>query len=182
MAGRFVLSFCQGAAILDAGCGVGHISGPYCDKYRVFGIDEQLSAVNYCRKKWKGIYAQGSLYNISFEDNFFDIVLLLDTIEHLISPVAALRELSRVMKPDASILICTMDYSSPLWFILEHTWHRFFGGKCKPYSRDVHPTQYTEKMLRQHCNGLFEESCLQKRIMGMELFYIGKKHLPNKIR
>ncbi|MDD5680288.1 MAG: class I SAM-dependent methyltransferase [Candidatus Omnitrophica bacterium] len=168
------------ARVLDAGCGIGHITGPYADRYSVFGIDEQESAVQYCCQRWKGTYVQASLYDIPFEDNFFDLIVFLDAIEHLNQPVAALRELARVLKPGASILICTMNYASPLWLILEHTWHRFMGGTCKPYSADVHPTNYTSGLLREHCAGLFEETSLRERIMGMEIFYLGKKHVATK--
>ncbi len=166
-----------GSVALDAGCGIGHITGKYCNTYSIIGIDEQLSAVEYCHRSHCGKYIQTSLYNLPFADNVFDFVLFLDTIEHLSQPMLALKELARVLKPEAMILICTMNYGSPLWFILENTWHRFWGGSCKPYSKDVHPTQYTEKLLRRHCKGLFEEPCLQKRVMSMELFYIGTKIL-----
>lgn len=169
-----------GARVLDAGCGVGHITGPYADRYSVFGIDEQESAIRYCRQHWKGTYAQASLYNIPFEDDFFDLIVFLDAIEHLDRPTAALRELARVLKPGVSILICTMNYANPLWFILEHTWHRFAGGSCKPYSTDVHPTHYTSKLLREHCAGLFEETYLCECVIWMELFYLGNKPVAAK--
>src|SRR4030042_6167422 len=84
---RLILSIPQGSCVLDAGCGVGHITGPYCDRYAVFGMDEQLSAVSYCRGQWKGSYVQGSLYSIPFENNYFYLVFLLDTIEHLTHPI-----------------------------------------------------------------------------------------------
>jgi ubiquinone/menaquinone biosynthesis C-methylase UbiE len=164
-----------GSLVLDAGCGVGNITGKYCDKYVIVGIDEQLPAIQYCHRLQRGTYIQASLYNLPFADNSFDLILFLDTIEHLTQPILALKELARVLKPEAMILICTMNYANPLWFILEHMWHRFFGGRCKPYLKDVHPTQYTIKLLRQHCNGLFESICLHKRVMNMELFCIAKK-------
>ncbi|MEI6634151.1 MAG: class I SAM-dependent methyltransferase [Chlamydiota bacterium] len=161
--------------VLDAGCGVGHVTARYCAEYRVIGIDEQLSALQQCLLRCKGRYAQSSLYRLPLRDNVFDAILFLDAIEHLTHPVIVLKELARVLKPEGVILICTMNYESPLWFILEHTWHRFFGGPCKPYSKDVHPTRYTERLLREHGQTSFQEVYLQKRVMNMELFYLGKK-------
>lgn len=168
-------SLSPGSRVLDAGCGVGHITGAYTDRYSIFGIDEQESTIQYCRENWKGTYLKGDLRKIPFEDNFFDAVLFLDAIEHIEQPLMALRELARVLKPGSPFLACTMNYSSPLWFILEHTWHRFLGGNCKPYCQNVHPTQYTEVLLREHCQVFFKEIYLRKRIMNMELFYFGKK-------
>lgn len=164
-----------GSRILDAGCGIGNVTKNYYNHFAIFGVDEQQSAINYCQQFCKGTYVKGDLYKIPFDDNFFDAILFLDAIEHLTQPVLALQELARVLKPGGIILICTMNYSSPLWFILEHTWHRFFAGPCKPYMKEVHPTHYTEELLRHHCDGLFEEVYLIKRIMNMELFYFGKK-------
>ncbi len=163
------------ARVLDAGCGIGNITTKYCQSYSIIGIDEQLSAIEYCEKHCRGKYIQSSLYILPFRDDVFDLVLFLDAIEHFTDPLLALKELARVLKPDGKVLICTMNYASPFWFILEHTWHRFFGGRCKPYSKDIHPTPYAEKLLRRHCNVFFREIRLEKRIMGMELFYIGKK-------
>ncbi len=161
--------------VLDAGCGIGNITGKYCNRYFIVGIDEQLSSIQYCRHCYSGKYIQASLYNLPFSDNAFDLIFFLDAIEHFTQPVMALKELARVLKPEAKIMICTMNYASPLWMILGNTWHSLLGGNCKPYSKDVHPTQYTPGILRQHCNAMFKEVYLQNLIMNMELFYIGKK-------
>lgn len=164
-----------GSSVLDAGCGIGNITGSYCGRYNVVGIDEQPSSIEYCRRTYSGRYMQASLYSVPFPDNTFDAVLFLDAIEHLDRPVFALKELARVLKPGAAILICTMNYKNPLWIILAHTWHRFFGGTCKPYSKDVHPARYTAEILKNHCKGLFQEIRFETRVMNMELFYVGKK-------
>lgn len=169
-------SIATGSLALDAGCGVGNITTKYCNKYSIVGIDEQLLSIQFCHNFHSGKYIQASLYNIPFADNSFDLVLFLDAIEHFTQPIMALKELARVLKPDANILICTMNYASPLWTILGNTWHRLLGGSCKPYSKDVHPTQYTSEILRQHCSEVFEEVYLQKGVMNMELFFLGKKH------
>jgi ubiquinone/menaquinone biosynthesis C-methylase UbiE len=165
----------SGSLVLDAGCGIGNITGKYCNIHSIIGIDDQFSAVQYCSRLYRGQYMQADLYNLPFADNTFDLILLLDVIEHLTQPILTLTELARILKPGSKILICTINYANPLWFVLENTWHRLFGGNCKTYSKDVHPTQYTTGLLRRHCHGLFEEIRLQKRIMNMELFYIAKK-------
>ena len=172
---RMISSVSLGGKILDAACGIGNITGKYCNKYNITGIDEQTSALSYATQNYKGKYVHGSLYKLPFEDNSFDLILFLDAIEHFSDPVKALQELSRVLRPEGRILICTINYANPLWWILENTWHRFLAGNCKTYSREVHPTRYTEDLLRTHCAGLFEEDSLEKHIMKMELFYIGKK-------
>ena len=175
MVSEMFLRLTPGALVLDAGCGIGNVTAKYCGLYSIVGIDEQPSSVKYCRHYCSGKYLQANLYKIPFKDNVFDLILFLDAIEHMKDSPVVLEELARVLKPEAKILICTMNYDSLSWIILQNSWHRFFGGSCKPYSREIHPTPYTEKILRLHCNKFFREVSLEKRLMGMELFYIGRK-------
>ncbi len=165
----------KSALVLDAGCGIGNITSTYCDQYCVIGIDEQFSAVQFAHKSCAGKYVQGSLYQAPFNDNSFDLILFLDAIEHFTEPVSVLKELHRILKPGGTILICTVNYANFLWVILENTWHRFFGGHCKTYRKDIHPTRYTQKLLQEHCSNFFKEMAFEKHILKMELFYMGRK-------
>jgi len=161
--------------VLDAACGVGNITGKYAVNHQLVGIDEQADAIRICQRNYRGRYLQGTIYQLPFRNESFGLILFLDAIEHFTDPVRALRELSRVLRPGGRILICTINYANPLWFILENTWHRLFAGTCRTYSPEVHPTRYHQRLLRQHCQGLFREVRFERRILMMELFYIGEK-------
>lgn len=165
----------KGSRVLDAACGAGNISNKYANDYDLVGIDEQQSAIDYCRENYSGEYFQEDIYNLSLSDNSFDGIVFLDSIEHFREPVLALKQLARVLKPGGKILVCTINYSNPLWLILENTWHRLMSGNCHTFHADVHPTRYTAKLLREHCNACFHELDLSKRVMRMELFYLGEK-------
>jgi ubiquinone/menaquinone biosynthesis C-methylase UbiE len=165
----------HGSLVLDAACGIGNVTSKYSDNYSIVGIDEQLSALQYCCGNHSGKYVQGDLYFLPFTNSCFDLILFLDSIEHFTNPSLALKELARVLKTGGRIVICTINYNNPLWYILENTWHRFCGGNCKTFSKDVHPTRYNTKLLRMHCDQFFKEVSFEKRIMKMELFYIGEK-------
>lgn len=166
----------KGSLILDAGCGIGNVTSPYCTDYKIIGIDEQQSAIDYCKNHHKGKYIKADLTKrLPFKNDFFNLILFHDSIEHFTEPKTALIELARVLKKDGKIVISTINYANPLWFILENTWHRIVAGNCETYSCDVHPTRYTEKLLREHSEGLFKELALFKKVLNMELFYIGKK-------
>jgi ubiquinone/menaquinone biosynthesis C-methylase UbiE len=168
-------SLAPGASVLDAASGIGNISGRYAGRFAVTGIDQQLSASSFSRRHYPGRYLAGDLYRLPFAGGRFDAVLFLDSIEHFDRPELALSELARVLKPGGAILICTINYRNPLWFVLENTWHRLFAGSCRTYSRDVHPTRYTASLLRRHCRPLFDEAWLARRMIWMELFYLGRK-------
>jgi ubiquinone/menaquinone biosynthesis C-methylase UbiE len=173
---QLILELPHGSIILDAACGIGNVTGIYCDDYHIVGVDEQQSAIDYCKSHYKGKYIKADLYNnLPFPDNHFDLILFHDSIEHLEKPRKALKELVRVLKKDKKIIISTINYNNPLWPVLENTWHRLMGGNCRTFSKEVHPTRYTADLLENHCGGIFKELELQKRVFGMELFYIGKK-------
>jgi ubiquinone/menaquinone biosynthesis C-methylase UbiE len=165
----------EGSLVLDAACGIGNVTSKYCNDYSVVGIDEQLSALQYCCDHHSGKYVRGDLCFLPFANSCFDLILFLDSIEHFANPTFALKELARVLKTGGRIVICTINYNNLLWYILENTWHRFWGGNCKTFSNDVHPTRYNMKLLRLHCDQFFKELSFEKRIMKMELFYIGEK-------
>lgn len=172
---KLVNSISTNSVIVDAGCGNGSITAKYLGLHRIIGIDEQKEAIDYCRKNFNGNYIQSRLDNLPIKNNSVDLVLMLDTIEHLASPKMILKELYRIMKRNSKILICTINYGNPLWILLENTWHRIAGGNCRTFSREVHPTRYTANMLDKHCSMFFRCLSLEKKVFGMELFYLGFK-------
>lgn len=162
--------------ILDAACGNGYVTGDFSENYNIYGIDCENEAVEFCKKRFpKGIYTAVDIYNLPFSDNKFDLILFNDAIEHLFDPEKAVKELIRVLKPKGIIEICTVNYNSPLWLLLENTWYRLMGGNCKPYDRNVHPARFTKNKLKI----LLEKSAtvidLYTRNAGMEIFIIASK-------
>ena len=165
----------EGSNVLDAGCGSGYLTGSYAERYRLYGVDEQVEAINYCKKNYKGNYRISGLDKLPFSDNYFDAVLLLDTIEHLQQPIRELLEIKRVLKPGGLLLICTINYGNPLWWLLENVWHRIWGESCRTYSKEVHPTRYTPRLLDRHTKPYFEKKFIKLKTLMMELFYLGTK-------
>lgn len=172
---QLITALPKGTRILDAACGIGHITAPYTKDYQIIGSDIETPAATYARRHYDGSYVNSDLYHLPFKTSSFDLVLYLDAIEHLFDPPATLKELRRVLKPRHQIMICTINYANPLWFILENTWHRLFAGPCKTYSKEVHPSRYTAQMMLDHCEPYFKTIRLDKKILQMELFYVGEK-------
>ena len=85
--------------ILDAGCGEGVLVEQFASEgYEIKGID-----LNYGSE-----YVQtGSVLEMSFPDDSFDAVLLLDVFEHLAyaDQPTALAEIRRVLRPDGLFLV-----------------------------------------------------------------------------
>ena len=91
-------SYPQTSRILDAGCGEGVLVEEYSAKgYRIEGIDQNYSS-SYVR--------QGDICDLPFEDDSFDLVLLLDVFEHIgfSDQPRALREIRRILRPGGSLI------------------------------------------------------------------------------
>lgn len=87
----FIKSWVTEEMLLDVGAGDGLIT----HKLGAVGIDNEKEAIKIA--KAIGVDVElGSAYDLEFEDNSFDAVLMIDVIEHLGYPKIALEEARRV--------------------------------------------------------------------------------------
>lgn len=99
-------------SVLDIGCGGGEfgdlLSFELPDS-RIVAIDAELKAMRAASEvpSLRGLTVQGNGSTLPFKDAAFDLVTVLEVIEHLEDPDAFLREVRRVMKDDALLLITT---------------------------------------------------------------------------
>jgi SAM-dependent methyltransferase len=99
-----------GARILDAGCGSGR-NMVELDRYgTVTGIELADASIAVARARGAGEVVAGSVLEMPFEDDAFDLAVSLDVIEHLEDDVAALCELRRVVAPGGSLLVTVPAY------------------------------------------------------------------------
>jgi SAM-dependent methyltransferase len=117
-----------GAAILDAGCGAGGNLALLAAYGRARGVDPDATAVAAARAR--GLDArEGDAAQLPFTDGEFDLVCCLDVLEHVDDDVAVLRELRRVAKPGARLLV-TVPAFPALW-----SSHDAAAGHVRRYSR-----------------------------------------------
>lgn len=97
----------SGRKILDLGCGDGRIGTMFVGNNDVYGIDLSECAVQ--RAQEKGITAQvGDICSkLPFKGGDFDVVLLIEVIEHVFDPLSLLSESYRILKK-GGIFICTI--------------------------------------------------------------------------
>ena len=99
---------------LEIGAGSGNIALTVLEKYDELvltelsnkRIKELLQLFKDCEKV-KVIQHDIDNKLLDFPDGYFDTVLMIAVIEHLIDPKSALRELSRVLKPTGRLIIDT---------------------------------------------------------------------------
>ena len=104
----------QGGRILDVGCNNGSfLALMEREGWETYGVDFSSRAIENARAEFaqERTYC-GQLQDAGFEADTFDVVTLYDTIEHLPNPRAVLQEIDRICKPDALIVIQTIDFDS----------------------------------------------------------------------
>lgn len=121
--------------ILDAGCGTGG-DALFLRRYgRVVGLDLAAEALDLARQRLPGCLVRGSVVQLPFADQSFDLVTSFDVLYHraVIDEQHALREMWRVLRPNGRILIRLPAYE---WLRSAHdrqvhTRHRYTAGEVR---------------------------------------------------
>lgn len=96
-------------AILDVGCGEGFSLNKLHENNigeKLEGIDNSKEAFLIGKKLFPHLsLKQGSIYNLPYTDNAFDLILSTEVLEHLDNPEKALHEIIRVSKKYAIISV-----------------------------------------------------------------------------
>jgi SAM-dependent methyltransferase len=112
------------ARILDAGCGSGRNMVELARHGTVTGVELSEASVCLARERGAGEVVEGSVLEMPFEADSFDLAASLDVIEHLEDDLAALRELRRVVAPGGSLLVTVPAYQW-LWSGHDEINHHF---------------------------------------------------------
>jgi ubiquinone/menaquinone biosynthesis C-methylase UbiE len=113
-----------GARLLDVGCGPGTITLDFAARLlpgEVIGIDasdeivEQAEAARATAGVRNASFRTANVYELPFADDSFDVVHAHQVLQHLTDPVAALREMARVARPNGVIAARDSDYTAFAW-------------------------------------------------------------------
>ncbi len=96
--------------------------------WEVWGAEPIEVAARFGRERFKLDLRTGTLEEIEFPKNFFDAVVLYETIEHLPDPLATLRKINQLLKPGGLVAIETPNIAN-FWFkILRRHWRQFIAS------------------------------------------------------
>lgn len=116
------------ARILDVGCGDGFhlevLRDFGRDTWRLEGIDADERGVERARSQGLDV-RQGFVGSIELTDGAYDLMICLQTVEHVADPVGFVGELARALKPGGKLVIVT-DNTRTLDFRLAG--RRYWGG------------------------------------------------------
>ncbi len=102
--------------VLDVGCNHGSVEAMFQQQYpdqvkstQIDGIDIASEAIEQARQLQlpNCNYQSYDGCTIPFDDNSFDLVVLIEVIEHVVDKQALFREISRVLKPFGKLFLTT---------------------------------------------------------------------------
>lgn len=103
-------------SILNAGCGYGILDLTLVDRgYRITAVDLDQSRIEEIDKQKEQLGFAGanlatavaSVTELPYQDNYFDVVLSSEVVEHVDDDQQAVRELVRVTKPGGTLIVTT---------------------------------------------------------------------------
>lgn len=127
------------ARLLDIGCAYGYfVELALAAGYDAYGIDASSHAATRAKQRLNGRIWEGTIGSVKFPlDTHFDIITMLDVVEHLADPRTDLRHVSRLLTDDGRVLIATGDTESRTAKLLGRRWtfyippqHLFFFNKA----------------------------------------------------
>ncbi len=113
--------------LLDVGCGMGYMLKRFQELgWESYGVDISSYATEYARSELGLNAYTGSIDKFDFPENYFDLVTIVLTIEHMPDPRSSLQTLHKLMKKGATIIIATHDIEG-LWpKISRSKWQHLF--------------------------------------------------------
>lgn len=104
------LGLASDVRVLDAGCGSGRMLDELAPLGRVTGVDASPAAATAARARGHRDVRVGWLEHMPLANDAFDFITCLDVIEHTPDDQATLRELRRVARPGAALLLTVPAY------------------------------------------------------------------------
>lgn len=172
--------------ILDIGCGGGITTESlpyYYSQSEVYGCDVSKKAIDYAKKFGSGKVKYMVIKNkkLPYKDNYLDVCICLDVMEHIPDVNFFLKEVKRVLKKNGQFFLLVPCEGQPL----THTW--FFQkikiGDRMTFKRygHIHPEfthKYVEKLLKKHGflikNRMYSEHFLYQ-IVSLLIYFIPRE-------
>lgn len=176
---------CQGAPLLDLGCGEGEYSLHLAEHFNVTGIDINPEKIKYCRvfkeeTRSKAFFLCRNAAATGLPDASFKYAICVDTIEHLAEPETLLKEAHRLLQPDGMFILTfpskiypfTYDPVNKLIDILfPNKNHLSLGAYGYGHEKLPHPAEINV-LLRKQSFSIIEQQGLTFYLSGlMEMYW-----------
>lgn len=142
------LEYIQDKIVLDIASGEGYGTNILASKAAfVYGVDVDAETIKFAAGKYRQNnleYLEGNTSKIPLDDNYVDVVVSFETIEHHDEHEEMMREIKRVLKSNGMLIISTPDkifysdergYSNP--FHVKEFYKKDFISLGKDYFEEV---------------------------------------------
>lgn len=148
--------------VLEAGCGTGQTLSLLSDRHETYGLDISRAALRLAKNNCRYTIL-GSIFNIPFGDNTFDLVYNSGVIEHFKYPenVSAIKEMARITKPSGKVIIIV-----PNTLCLWYKTGKFFAVLMKSFEFG-YEEDYTPRRLE---NATRKAGLTIEQIFGLQVF------------
>ena len=148
-----------GVDLLDVGCGPGSITAEFVSRVMpggsVLGIDYSEPVIARAQQTFgdsDATFQTMDLYALDIEDDSYDIAHAHQVLQHVSDPVAALREMHRVVRPGGIIAVRDADYAGMHWApespLLDH-WMSIYRRVAKANDAEPDAGRYLVKWARE---------------------------------
>ncbi|MCC6181895.1 MAG: hypothetical protein B6D44_00550 [Ignavibacteriales bacterium UTCHB2] len=107
------LNLVQDKTILDIACGTGYGTNILASRAKaIVGIDvdeKTIEQARYNYRKGNIEFKAGSITSIPYKDNYFDVVVSFETVEHIENHELMMSEIKRVLKADGILIMSSPD-------------------------------------------------------------------------
>lgn len=108
--------------LLEIGCAYGYFLKNAQKYYKCFGIDLNPNVTRVTKENTKAKILTGDFLTRKFQKNYFDIICMFDTIEHLKYPERYLKKMYETLKPGGIVVIETGDIGSLIAKLQGRSW------------------------------------------------------------
>lgn len=126
----------RGGRLIEIGAGAGRLADLYEGYDDVYLLDYAHTQLRQAveRVSPRARYVQGDIYNLGFPDDFFDVVVTVRVLHHVLDLPAAFEEIARVVKP-GGLYVLEFANKRNLKAILRYLAGRGRNGE-RPFSLD----------------------------------------------
>ncbi len=112
LASRYVK---PGGAVLEIGCGLGHVLARLEDRFQTYGIDPSPYAIEEARRNApKSRLSVAAAEQVDSLPGPFDLIAAFHVMEHLADPGAVIESCARMTRPGGHLIVATPNTEAPL--------------------------------------------------------------------
>ncbi len=147
----FVCAYAKDKVVLDVASGDGYVAyelAKNAGAKKVIGLDNFKQAIELAKKKYQHPcleFQLGRAEKMSFSNNYFDLIVSLETIEHVKDYHMFLQEVKRTLKPDGIFIVSTPNKRATLR-----------GAMLKKPLNPYHLIEFTKKKLEKSLKKCFD--------------------------